>query len=69
MKKIVIIFIAATAFFSFSCNKYCSCKRYIDGKLDKNYKQGDFVKESDKSCESYGHTIVEDGVIYEVKCK
>jgi len=45
MKKIVILLFAVTALLSFSCNKYCHCKRYIDGELDKEYKGGSFVNE------------------------
>jgi len=69
MRKIVILLFVVASFLSFSCNKYCSCKRYIDGELDKNF-QGEFVKESKLDCASY--SIPErdlDGVKEEVKCK
>jgi len=71
MKKIVILLIAACALFSFSCNKYCHCKRYIDGKPDKKeYKKGEFVKESQKSCADFSTPLkVVDGKKEEVKCK
>jgi hypothetical protein len=68
MKKVVILLITAAALFSFSCNHYCHCKRYIDGKLDKDYKQGEFVNES-LPCDSNNETTEIDGVVYEVKCK
>jgi len=69
MKKVVILLIAAIALFSFSCNKYCYCKKYIDGELDKDYK-GEFVKESNKSCDTFSREpYEEDGKTYEVKCK
>jgi hypothetical protein len=69
MKKVVILLFAVCALFAFSCNKYCNCKHYIDGKLDKEYK-GNFVETEGKSCESYSrplHTL--EGITYEVKCK
>jgi hypothetical protein len=68
MKKTVILLIAATALFSFSCNKYCTCKQYIDGELDKDYKDGKYVNEIG-SCESYNSSREIEGVTYEVKCK
>ena len=72
MKKVVILLIAAVALLSFSCNKYCHCKRYIvigeERELDKNYKNS-FVKESQRSCEDFNGTTEEDGVTTEVKCK
>jgi hypothetical protein len=69
MKKVVILLIAVTALLSFSCNKYCHCKHYVDGKLDKDYK-GEFVKESQKDCASYSTPLYEvDGHTYETKCK
>jgi len=69
MKKIVILLFVATALLSFSCNKYCRCKHYVYGKLDKDYK-GEFVKESG-NCEDYNTKRVdENGVVsYETKCK
>ena len=68
MKKIVILLFVASALLSFSCNKYCKCKYYVDGKEDKDYK-GEFVKESG-SCADYSTGLVEvDGVTYETKCK
>jgi hypothetical protein len=68
MKKIIILLVAAIALFSFSCNKYCHCKRYIDGEQDKNYK-GNFVNEL-KECKDYEEfKVTEDGVTQEVKCK
>jgi len=70
MKKIVILLFAASALFSFSCNKYCNCKHYIDGQLDKDYNGGNFVKESNLSCADYSTELKEiDGKTYEVKCK
>jgi len=70
MKKIVIFLFVAAVFLSFSCNKYCHCKRYIDGELDPNYKKGEFVKESQLGCEAYSEPLKEiDGVWEEVKCK
>jgi hypothetical protein len=68
MKKIAILLIAATALLSFSCNKYCHCKHYIDGELDKAYTQGEFVNESG-SCTDYNEEKTIDGVTYELKCK
>ena len=67
MKKVVILLIAAIALLSFSCNKYCKCKHYINGKLDKDYK-GEFVNEL-KKCSDYSELKEEDGVTYELKCK
>jgi len=66
MKKNVILLIAAIALLSFSCNKYCNCKYYVDGVQDKDFKNR-FVKESELPCEDFGE--VKDGVAYEVKCK
>jgi len=69
MKKSAILLFAACALLFFSCNKYCHCKQYIDGKLDPNYK-GEFVKESKLNCENFGEPLRElDGKTYEVKCK
>jgi hypothetical protein len=68
MKKVVILLFAATILLSFSCNKYCSCKQYIDGELNKEYKGGRFVNESG-SCESNNDEKEIEGVIYELKCK
>jgi len=69
MKKIVILSFVACVFLTFSCNKYCSCKHYIDGKLDKGYK-GEFVKESNLSCADFStEPKVIDGITYETKCK
>ena len=73
MKK-VILFIAAIAFLSFSCNKYCHCKYYVDGKLEKDFK-GEFInvpnKDNEvKDCTDYSEPLKEiDGVTYETKCK
>ena len=67
MKKIFILLLAVSALVFFSCNKYCNCKQYIDGKVDKNYK-GEFIKES-KACEDYSEPLKEvDGKTYETKC-
>jgi len=68
MKKLAIFLIAAIALFSFSCNKYCTCNKYIDGELDKDYKN-EFVKESSKGCEDFGNVQEIDGILYEIKCK
>jgi len=68
MKKAVILLIAAIALFSFSCNKYCSCKHYIDGKLDKDYVGGNFINEL-KECSDNNETKIIDDITYEVKCK
>jgi hypothetical protein len=68
MKKVVILLIAAIALFSFSCNKYCYCKLYVDGVQDKDYK-GEFVKESGKSCAEFSTKYEEAGIPYETKCK
>jgi hypothetical protein len=67
MKKIIILLVAAVALFSFSCNKYCHCKQYIDGEQNKDYK-GNFVKEL-KECKDYEERKEIEGVVYEVKCK
>jgi high-affinity Fe2+/Pb2+ permease len=67
MKKIIILLVAVVALFSFSCNKYCHCKRYIDGEQDKNYK-GNFVNEL-KECKDYEVTHEIEGVTEEIKCK
>jgi len=70
MKKIVILLFAASALFFFSCNKYCNCKHYIDGQLDKDYNGGNFVKESNLDCKAYSEPLKTiDGKTYEVKCK
>jgi len=67
MKK-VVLFIAAIALLSFSCNKYCNCKYYVDGKLDKSAKH-EFINENGK-CKDYSEPLREiDGVTYETKCK
>jgi len=69
MKKVVILLIAVIALFSFSCNKYCNCKHYVNGEVDKNFKSN-FVKESKLSCADFGTPETEkDGNRYEVKCK
>jgi len=68
MKKTIIILLAAFALISFSCNRYCHCKHYIDGVLDKDYKDGKFVNELG-NCEDYNSVHVFDGVTDEVKCK
>jgi hypothetical protein len=69
MKKIVILLVAAIALLSFSCNKYCKCKDYIDGELVKEYK-GEFIKESSSSCENFGTEprVLDDGKTHETKC-
>ena len=76
MKK-VVLFIAAIALLSFSCNKYCNCKYYVDGQLDKNYKN-EFVNGPvtenkqliTKDCADYSEPLKEiEGHTYEVKCK
>jgi hypothetical protein len=71
MKKVVILLFAASALLSFSCNKYCNCKHYINGTLDKDYNKGRFVKESNLDCAAYSTPKVqqEDGNFYELKCK
>jgi hypothetical protein len=67
MKK-VVLFIAAIALLSFSCNKYCNCDHYIDGKLDKKTKI-EFVKETG-NCKDYSEPPKEiEGKTYETKCK
>ena len=69
MKKIVILLFVASALLTFSCNKYCRCTHYVDGKVDRNYK-GEFIKESNLSCADYSTPEKEiDGSTYEVKCK
>jgi len=68
MKKIVILLCVACALFSFSCNKYCHCKKTIDGVVDKSYK-GEFVKESQLDCSAFDTSEKIEGVTYEVKCK
>jgi len=69
MKKVVILLFVVCAFLAFSCNKYCRCKRYIDGELDRSYK-GEWVKESNFSCEDHS-TLPEEieGRVHETKCK
>jgi len=68
MKKLFILLFAVIALVSFSCNKYCNCKHYIDGALDKNY-INEFVNENG-NCEDYSQPLREiDGVTYELKCK
>jgi len=67
MKKIVF-FIVAVALLSFSCNKYCNCKYYVNGKLQKNTKN-EFIYENGK-CKDYSEPEkVIEGVTYETKCK
>ena len=71
MKKVVILLFAASALLSFSCNKYCHCKQYIDGKHDKkgDYKSP-FVKESNLNCADFSTEPREiEGKTYETKCK
>ena len=68
MKKIVILLFAVIALLSFSCNKYCQCKHYIDGTLDKDYTRGSFVNELGV-CEDYNEVKEIDGITYELKCK
>ena len=79
MKKIVL-FIAAIALLSFSCNKYCNCDYYVNGKLQKkkNYKSefvngpvsNDKKELITKDCKDYSEPEKEvDGVKYETKCK
>jgi len=73
MKKVIIL-IAAIAFLSFSCNKYCNCRYYVDGKLQKDFK-GEFVNvpnkyNEEKDCKDYSEALKEiEGVTYEIKCK
>jgi hypothetical protein len=68
MKKICFLLLAVFALFSFSCNHYCNCDHYIDGKLDKDYK-AEFVFEQGK-CAEYSQPATEiEGVTYELKCK
>jgi len=67
MKK-VILFIAAIAFLSFSCNKYCSCKYYVDGKLQKSTKN-EFINETGKCKDYTDPQKTLEGKTYEVKCK
>jgi len=70
MKKIVILLFVACALLAFSCNKYCNCKHYIDGVLDKTYSDGRFVNESSNSCADFSEPEKEiDGITYELKCK
>jgi len=70
MKKIVILLFAVCALLAFSCNKYCNCKHYIDGELDKTYTGGRFVKESSLACEDYSTEPKElDGKTYETRCR
>jgi len=71
MKKIVILLIAACALFSFSCNKYCNCKHYIDGVEDKTANTQRFIKESNLNCADYSTAPEkrDDGKTYEQKCK
>ena len=71
MKKIVILLFVACALLVFSCNKYCNCKHYIDGKVDKEYKKNSrFVNESGKDCADFNEPLVtRDSVTYELKCK
>jgi len=70
MKKIVVLLIAACALFSFSCNKYCNCKHYIDGVEDKTANTKRFIKESDLDCVDYSIPPQEtEGKTYETKCK
>jgi len=67
MKK-VVLFIAAIALLSFSCNKYCNCDHYIDGKLDKKTKM-EFVN-TNGDCKDYSEPLKElEGHTYETKCK
>jgi len=70
MKKIVVLLLAASALLSFSCNKYCNCRHYIDGERDKPF-NNNFVKESNLNCEDYSTLPVkqEDGKTYETRCK
>jgi hypothetical protein len=69
MKK-VVIFIAAIAFLSFSCNKYCKCDYYVDGKLQKKDKfKSEFINEKG-NCKDYSEPLKEiEGITYETKCK
>jgi len=67
MKKVVFI-IAAIAFLSFSCNKYCNCDHYVDGKLQKSEKH-EFINENG-NCTDYNVPLKEiEGHTYETKCK
>jgi len=69
MKKLFLLLLAVIALVSFSCNKYCNCKHYIDGQLDKEYKNN-FVNENG-NCADYSHPpkLEVDGKTYELKCK
>jgi len=68
MKKLFILLLAVSALVSFSCNKYCNCKHYVDGKLDKDYKSN-YVNENG-NCADYSQPLEEkEGVTYELKCK
>jgi hypothetical protein len=67
MKKLFILLLAVSALISFSCNKYCNCKHYIDGKLDKEMKN-EFINENG-NCSDYDQFDVTDGITYELKCK
>ena len=70
MKKIVILLITACALLSFSCNKYCNCRHYIDGVQDKNAKNQRFVTESGLDCVDYSTPPKElDGKTYEQRCR
>ena len=69
MKKFLTLLLAFGALLSFSCNKYCTCDTYIDGKIDKNSKN-EFVNEKNVKCKDYSEPLRElDGKTYEVKCK
>jgi hypothetical protein len=69
MKKIVILFLIASAFFILSCNKYCNCKHYVNGKVDKKFKS-EFIKESKLDCKEFSTEKKEiEGITYETKCK
>jgi hypothetical protein len=66
MKKLFILLLAVCALVSFSCNKYCYCKHYIDGELQKD--KHEFVNETG-NCADYDEIKETDGVFYEYKCK
>jgi len=69
MKKIVIFLFVACALFAFSCNKYCNCRHFVDGEVDRT-KDSRFVKESELSCDAFSTAPIElEGVTYEVRCR
>jgi hypothetical protein len=67
MKKLFILLLAVSALVSFSCNKYCHCKYYIDGEYQKKEKH-EFVNESG-NCSDYDKIWKLDDITHEYKCK